>query len=255
MRRRALRQHPSAEGLHAVHDAPEIDVDQLLPGVEIFPRLAGIVADAGIVHQERDLAEFFVGLVGERRRGSPASTRRRRQRAPCRRCRQHQRRPLPAASERGAFAVGDHDIHASAGEAFRGRQPDAACASGDDGRAARGEGGDVDRFGVHVRTPHAFGAQSSKIDEYFHLCGTNDARVSSSPRLLSHLAICLEESGSGAQGRASQLISTWRDAPAPRRRFPSTAVPLRPDRGFCAARPNASSGPGSVRIVSQAAHR
>ena len=94
-RRRALRQHPSAEGLHAVHDAPEVDVDQLLPGVEIFPRLAGIVADAGIVHQERNLAEFFVSLVGERRQIFRLATRRRRRRAPCRRRRQPPRPPLP----------------------------------------------------------------------------------------------------------------------------------------------------------------
>jgi hypothetical protein len=198
-----------------VHHAPEVDVDQLSPGVEILPRSARIVADAGIVHEERYLAEFFVGFVGEVREvgrlgyvagdseylvGAAGSF--------CDR--------LSGGFERCARAVGEHDVHAPPGEALRCRQPDAAGAAGDDSRATVGEGGDVDRVGIHVRLLLSV-AQSSRMNEYFHC----QSGIPPRPRPFSLLL--------GSQVR----VMTCRDGAAHRGPAHGREPEPRRSRGFC----------------------
>lgn len=122
-----------------MHDAPEIDVQQPLPGITAFPRLAGIVADAGIVHQHRNRTERTVGEVrepvdfvglgdvgGDRENGIvPGNDGDR----------------LPGLVEAHAAYVGKHGLHAHGREALRGGQAYAAGATGDDGDIAGGESG------------------------------------------------------------------------------------------------------------------
>ena len=56
---RALADHRGSENLHAVDDAPEVDVDDAPPFGPIAEQTAP-AADSGVVHQERDIAERLV---------------------------------------------------------------------------------------------------------------------------------------------------------------------------------------------------
>ncbi len=51
--------HRGSKDLHAVDDAPEVDVDDAPPFGPIAKQTAP-AADSGIVHQERDIAESLV---------------------------------------------------------------------------------------------------------------------------------------------------------------------------------------------------
>src|SRR5262249_37598224 len=62
--RGALIDHALRERLHAVHDAPQVHAEHALPTVVAGPWTAA-TADAGVVHQHRDVAECFVRAVAQ----------------------------------------------------------------------------------------------------------------------------------------------------------------------------------------------
>ena len=123
-----------------MHDTPEIDVDERLPGVEILPGLSGVVADAGIVHQEGNAAETRIGGVREAGEiiglGDIAGDGQNLAGVASCRCDFDR-----GGIEGRASTVSEHDLHAESGKAMRGCQPDAAGTAGDDGDAAGGQGG------------------------------------------------------------------------------------------------------------------
>ena len=127
-------------------DAPQVDVDQPAPFGEVAEH-ASPAAHPGVVHQDGDLAEVLVGEVPQpldvlgvadvddaSAHVAPVGGRR------------DQRL---GALERGRVRVGQHDLHAEAGEGFRGGEADAARRAGDHRDAAALECG-MER---HERVP------------------------------------------------------------------------------------------------------
>ena len=135
-----LRRHRLGESVGAVDDAPQVDAEHALPALVMLERAAAI-ADAGIVHQHRDLAEALVGgLLQALHVLHHADVGRNRAHV-----------GLAALGEGGdgisrlvqgrALEVGQHDLHAGSGERAGGGKADAGGAAGDDRDPAGSDGG------------------------------------------------------------------------------------------------------------------
>jgi hypothetical protein len=139
-RRGLLVDHRLGEDLQAVDHAPEVDPENPQPAVVAIER-AATTADAGVVHQNSDLAEAGIGGGLQRQH--------RLQVTDIGRDRKHV--GGAAGGEGGhlglgrgqglGVGVGQDHLHAEAGEAPCGRQADAAGRAGDHGRATLGYGG------------------------------------------------------------------------------------------------------------------
>ncbi len=137
---RVLRDHRGGEDLHAMNDAPEVDVKDGAPARGVAKQAAAGPFDPCVVHQQGDLAKGLIGRILEalhilspRDVGDDAANR-------------------PGARgmagdlgdggvERRGVDVGEPQLHAEPGEFYGGGKADAAGGAGDDGDAIFREGG------------------------------------------------------------------------------------------------------------------
>src|SRR5262249_54507155 len=110
--------------------------DKLPPAADIFPWLAGIRSDTGIVHKDRDIAKRLIGGVAKQLYLFKHRDIHRNRFHRCRTTWSYGRHRLVGALECRPRKIGKYDLHLLARKSPGGSETDAAGSAGDDCGAA-----------------------------------------------------------------------------------------------------------------------